>query len=73
MPVAATFIQTTPPVLYGERIKMAVPDDNVILPEIISKSCHFQRCVKAMINGPTSFAGAATPWQAEELGVTSKN
>ena len=23
--------------LYGERIKMAVPDDNVILPEVISK------------------------------------
>jgi general L-amino acid transport system substrate-binding protein len=60
--------------LYGERIKMAVPDDNVILPEIISK----EPLAPAVRQGDDKWfniirwSGYAMV-QAEELGVTSKN
>ena len=60
--------------LYGERIKMAVPDDNVILPEVISK----EPLAPAVRQGDDKWfniirwSGYAMV-QAEELGVTSKN
>ena len=60
--------------LYGERIKMAVPDDNVILPEIISK----EPLAPAVRQGDDKWFNVIR-WsgyamvQAEELGVTSKN
>lgn len=60
--------------LYGERIKMAVPDDNVILPEIISK----EPLAPAVRQGDDKWFNVVR-WsgyamvQAEELGVTSKN
>ena len=60
--------------LYGERIKMAVPDDNVILPEIISK----EPLAPAVRQGDDKWFNIVR-WsgyamvQAEELGVTSKN
>jgi general L-amino acid transport system substrate-binding protein len=60
--------------LYGERIKMAVPDDNVILPEIIAK----EPLAPAVRQGDDKWFNVVR-WsgyamvQAEELGVTSKN
>ena len=37
MPAAATPTPPTPPALYAERLRVANPDDHIILPEIISK------------------------------------
>ena len=60
--------------LYAARLKLAKPDDHVVLPEIISK----EPLAPAFRHGDNQF-GDIVRWtqfamlEAEELGITSKN
>ena len=60
--------------LYGERLRLASPNDHVVLPEIISK----EPLAPAVRHGDNQFADIVR-WsqyamlEAEEYGITSKN
>jgi ABC-type amino acid transport substrate-binding protein len=48
--------------LYGERQKLAVPGDHIVLPEIISRSRSPRRSAMATVSGRTLCAGRISPW-----------
>ncbi len=73
-PAAATPTPPTPPALYAERLRLSNPDDNIVLPEIISK----EPLGPAVRHGDDQWFDIVK-WvlfaqiNAEELGITQKN
>lgn len=48
--------------LYAIRLKLKNPDDNMVLPEVISRSRSDRLCVRATTSGSTWSAGFTMPW-----------
>ena len=73
-PAAATRSRPTCRSLYAERTKLAIPDDHVILPEVISQGA--ARACRAPGRRPvvqSRQVDALRDADGRELGVTSKN